>query len=211
MGEITPASEAIAGLLADGWNYAQIGKVLGVNPSYVRQAINPSPGQKQKPMVKYVSVLQGLQGRKPGAKPGALPEKRVTKAGKPAGVRKGVKTVTTRKGVQHTIVSVRKGPATLKRAIRDAAKSGKRVRWDIHYKKLKVYPDQPPKEGWASGHLPPGWDAQKLIDRIENPQESDGWKPGDVNGALTEIIKEQNPNIYSALGADQYNLFTTDN
>lgn len=211
MGEITPASEAIAGLLADGWNYAQIGKALNVNPSLIRQAINPSAGQKQKPLHKYVPALQGLQGKKPGAKPGALPGARTTKAGKPAKVRGGIKSFTTKKGVQHTVVSVKKGPATLKRVIRDAAKSGKRVRWDVHFKKLKVYPDQPPKEGWASGHLPHGWDAQTLLDRIENPQESDNWKAGDVNGALIEIIKEQNSNIYSATGADEFNLFTADN
>jgi hypothetical protein len=213
MSELTPASEAIAGLLADGWNYAQIGRALGVNGSLVRQAIAPSPGQRQKPLAKYVPALQGLQGKKPGTKPTALPAGRTTKGGKAAGVRKGLKSVNTKQGKQHTAARVKNGPVTLKRAIAKAAKAGAGLRWDINFKRIKTMSDQEKRNAWVSGQLPDGWTAQTLLDRINNPSEEEGdtWAAGDVNGALVAIALEQNEgSIVSATGPQDYSLFSTD-
>lgn len=210
MAQLTPAAELIAGLKAEGWNYTQIGKALGINGSLVRQAIAPSKGQRQKPLTKYVGALKELQGKKPGAAPSKLPGKRTTKSGATAKVRKGTKTVTTKKGVQQTITTVKKGPTTLKSALRDAASKNKQVRWSIHFKKLKTYPDRPPAPGYASTNTL-SWNARTLLDRIDNPQPGDGWRAGDVNGALIALVRAENPKILSASGADEFNLFTTDN
>lgn len=213
MADMTPAAELIAGLKADGWNYAQIGKALGINGSLVRQAIAPSKGQRQKPLTKYVGALKDLQGKKPGSTPSSLPGKRTTKSGKAAGVRKGLKSVTTKKGNQHTAARVKNGPATLKRAIGKAAGAGAGLRWDINFKRVKTISDQEKRNAWISGKLPEGWTAQTLLDRINNPipQEGDSWKAGDVNGALVAIALEQNESsVVSASGPQEYSLFSTD-
>lgn len=210
MSSMTPAAELIAGLKADGWNYSQIGKALGINGSLVRQAIAPSKGQRQKPLTKYVGSLKELQGKKPGATPSSLPAKRTTKGGKAAGVRKGLKEVTTRKGRQHTAARVKKGPATLKKAIDKAARAGAGLRWDVHFKKAKTVSDDKARPMWASGQLPSGWTAQTLLDRVEKPESGDNWKAGDINAALVAIALDQNSGIVSASGADDFSLFSTD-
>lgn len=213
MAQLTPAAEAIAALRLQGWNYSQIGKALGVNPSLVRQAINPSPGQKQKPLTKYVPALQGLQGKKPGAAPTtALPAKRTTKSGKVAGVRKGVQEFKTKKGQQHVAARVKKGPKTLRRAIERAAKQGKNLKWDVQFKRMVTKSDTELENAWATGKLPDGWDAQTLLDRIDNPQAGDNWRAGDVNAALIDILKEQNigESLTRVSGAEDFSLFTVD-
>lgn len=213
MAQMTPAAELIAGLKADGWNYTQIGKALGVNGSLVRQAIAPSKGQRQKPLTKYVPALKELQGKKPGTTPSSLPGKRTTKSGNTAGVRKGIKDVTTKKGRQHSAARVKKGPATLKRAIGKAAGTGAGLRWDINFKRVKTTSDRQKRNAWVSGQLPDGWTAQTLLDRINNPkpEEGDTWAAGDVNGALVAIALEQNEtSVVSASGPQDFSLFTTD-
>ncbi|GCE02675.1 hypothetical protein [Dictyobacter aurantiacus] len=207
MAEMTPAAEAIAGLLAGGWTYAEIGRSLGINGSSIRQAIHPSPGQRQKPLAKYVPVLQQLQGTAPGTRPATLPERRKTKSGNVASVRKGIREFKTKQGETQYAARVKKGSATLQKLLDLAAQTGKNVRWDVLFQTIRTISDAT-KSGWVTGKLPDGWTAATLLSRIAQPQQGDSWKPGDVSGALIALAKEQNEGVVSATGGREFSIFT---
>lgn len=215
MSQFTPAAELIAGLRVQGWNNAQIGRALGIDSSLVRQAYNPSPGQKQKPLTKYVPALQQLQGQKPGAKPAALPARRTTKSGTTAKVRQGIKNVTTKRGRQEFTARAKKGPKTLRKAIEKAAKQGKKVGADVNFKKGKA--KSPDDKAVRARDISNAWlstgthDAKSLLNRIDNPGQGDNWKAGDVNAALAQIARENNSSkISSATGPQEFSIYTMD-
>ncbi len=207
MATMTPAAELIAGLQAEGWSYADIAKSLNINRSLVRQAVHPSPGQRQKPLTKYVPALTQLQGQKPGAKPEQLPARRTTKSGEKAAVRVGIKEVKTRQGKTHNVARAKRGPATMRKAIEKAAKAGKDLKFDTQFKRMKTKSDKYKTHAWATGHM----NAADLLDRIDHPNAAQGelWKPGDVLGAMRAVVLAQNEgSVTNATGAEDYGLYT---
>src|SRR5579875_1729097 len=207
MAKLTPAAELIAGLQAQGWSYADIAKSLNVNRSLIRQAVNPSPGQRQKPLTKYVPALTQLQGQKPGAKPAQLPPRRTTKSGGKAAVRVGIKDVKTRQGKTHQVARGKRAPATMRKAIERAAREKKDLKFDVNFKKAKTKSDKNKQNVWATGHM----NAADLLDRIDHPEAARGetWQPGDVRAAMKIIVLAQNESsIISATGAQDYGLYT---
>ncbi len=215
MAEQSEQARLVAALQSKGYTINQIAALTGRSPRYITQArdsvqkvgkggkIASGKGQNLIPALKSLNEKGKLS-------PAQMPERRKGKTGNVARVRKGTKTITTAKGVTHTVTNVKRGPKTLKKAITEAAKNDKRLQWRINYKKMKKYPDKDPEQGWASGHLPSGWNAQTLLDRINNPQPGDDWQPGDVNAALSSITIEQNPKNISMSGAQEFNLLTAD-
>lgn len=211
-----PSEQAmlIASLQAKGYSIKDIAGLTGRTPRYIQHArdsviktgrggkLVSGKGQNLVPALKQLDEKGKLS-------PAQIPGARKTRAGTKAKVRTGTKTVTTKKGVTSTVTNVKRGPATLKRAIADAAKGNKRVRWDVHGK-VKSKSDRKGRPGWVSGHLPSGWNAQMLLDRINNPHPSDGWKAGDVNAALAEIAVGQNNGVTGLTAMDEFNLFVSD-
>jgi hypothetical protein len=195
------AQGIIQQLHSQGMSYKEIGRRIGRDSSYVSQIARR--GNKG---ASIVPALQQIQG---GATSVNVP-RRTTRGGSAARVRGKTRTFHLKSGRTRHVTNVKKGPATLKGSLQEAARKNQRVQWDVHFKKLKVYPDKPPQEGWASGHQPAGWNAQTLLDRINNPQEGDNWRPGDVNAALVDITRQQNPALYEMNQPDEFNLFTTE-
>jgi hypothetical protein len=116
------------------------------------------------------------------------------------------KILTTKSGKQSIITSVKKAPATLKKAIADAAHKNLSLRWTVRGMAMDGKSDIRSKRN-LDGHLPTGWSAQTLIDRINNPESGDSWKAGDVNGALVSIALAQNSSQVTSISSiDQYDL-----
>ena len=209
-------AQLIAALTAKGHSIKEIAALTGRTPRYITLArdsqttigkggkVISGKGQNLIPALKALNEKGTLS-------PGQIPGRRMTKAGAVAGVRKGITSVTTKKGKQQSVARVKKGPATLKRAIRKAAASGSHLKWDINFKKMKTQSGAIKQNAWATGQLPDGWTAQKLLDRIDNPkpEEGDTWRAGDVNGALVAICLEQNTDsVDSASGPQEFSMFT---
>ncbi len=205
----------IASLYAKGYTNKQLATLTGRTVRYITLARDSE--QKIGRGGKVVSgkgqnliTIHKELNERGKVSPATIPERRQAKGGTTAKVRKGGTIIKRTGGRQDVLYPVIKAPETLKGAIADAGTSGRRVRWDIHIKKLKMYPDKPSKPGWISGHLPSGWTAKTLADRIANPQAADAWKPGDVNRALLVIALQQNPKVISATQPDAYNLLIAD-
>jgi hypothetical protein len=182
----------VQSLYQKGYTNQQLAALTGRSARYITQArdsevkvgkggkISSGKGQNLIPILKQLD-------EKGKVSPAAIPERRKTKSGQVAKVRKGVTTTTTSKGKERTITSVKRGPATLKRSIQDAAQKGQTVKWTVSG---KVRTKSDPKKGHkgnVTDSTPGGWDAQALLDRIDHPQAGDNWKAGDVNTALTAI------------------------
>jgi len=178
----------IASLYGKGYSNKQLAALTGRSARYITQArdsqvkAGKAAGGKGQNLIPILKQLD----EKGKASPAAIPERRKTKSGQVAKVRKGVTTTTTKKGKERTITSVKKGPATLRRSIKDAASKGQTVKWTVTGK-VKTKSDPPGHKGHVTDSTPGGWDAQTLLDRIDNPQAGDNWKAGDVNGALASI------------------------
>jgi hypothetical protein len=173
-----------------GYTNTKIASLFGLDPSFIRQAskseekigrggkISKGKGQN------LIPALKQLVG---GGKisPSILPERRKTKSGQAAKVRKSRVVTKTVGGKERTITTVKNGPATLRKSITDAAKKGQHVKWTIggtiRTKSKQV------KQGYVTDSTPGGWTGKALLDRIDNPQSGDGWRAGDVIGALKEI------------------------
>ncbi len=208
MAEMTETAALVLELHMRGWNDAQIGRALGINGSLVRQSYNPSKGGRQKPLTKYQPALRELRNKRPGEKASSLPQRRKTKSGGTAAVRKGVKSVTTKSGSERLHARGKNARASNKRVISGASGKGSGLRWDIKFNRLRTKSDKVVENGWMSGHLPSGWTADTLQERINNPQEGDNWKAGDVNGALTALAMEQNAgSIVSATGRAEISIY----
>lgn len=210
-------AQLIAQLTAKGFSTKDLAALTGRTPRYITLArdtqttigkggkVISGRGQNLIPALKALNEKGTLS-------PGQIPARRVTKAGTLAGVRKGIKTVTTKKGgKQQSVARVKKGPVTLNKAIARAAQSGAGLKWDVNFKKVKTKSDKVKENAWVTGRLPDGWSAQTLQDRIANPksEEGDTWRAGDVNGALAAIAIAQNESsVTSATGAQEFSLFT---
>jgi hypothetical protein len=210
-----PSEQArlIASLTAKGYSIKHIADITGRTARYITQARDSvvqtgASGKtthgKGQNLIPALSALDE-KGR---VSPAQLPERRKTKSGETASVRKGVRSYTTKGGKQQQAARVKRGPKTLKRAISKAG--GKRLKWDVKYKKMKTDSDREKFDAWATGHLPDDWTPEDLENRINNPEEGDSWAPGDVNGALSALALEQNPHIVGASGAEEFSLFTTE-
>lgn len=203
----TPSEQArlIQSLYTKGYTNQQLAALTGRSARYITQArdsevkvgkngkVSSGKGQNLVPILKQLN-------EKGKASPSAIPERRKTKSGQVAKVRKGVTTTTTSKGKERTITTVKKGPATLRKSIQDAASKGQSVKWNIGGR-VKTKSDKKGHKGNVTDSTPGGWDAQKLLDRIDNPREGDNWKPGDVNAALADIaVRSQHSSVTSITG-----------
>ncbi|EFH79543.1 hypothetical protein [Ktedonobacter racemifer] len=206
----------ISSLMGKGYSMKDIAALTGRTPRYIGFArdsetkIGRGGKETHGKGQNLIPALRQLD-EKGKLSPAEMPGRRTTKSGAVAKVRKGTTVTTTRRGVQHTRTTVKKGPATIRRALQDAAKNNKRVRWDVNFKKGKTTSDPNKRNMWASGAPYGGMSAQDLLNRIDNPQSGDNWRAGDVNGALASLAIQQSPGVVSATGPQEYNLFTTDN
>jgi hypothetical protein len=213
MAEPSEQARLIADLTAKGHSIKDIAALTGRTPRYITQArdsVTQTSASGKTTHGKGQNLIPALSALSERGKlsPAQIPERRKTKSGATASVRKGVRQYTTKSGKQQQAARVKRGPKTLKRAISKAG--GKRLKWDVKYKKMKTDSDQEKQHAWATGKLPDDWTPEDLEDRINNPQEGDGWAPGDVNGALSALALEQNPHIVGATGAEEFSLFTTE-
>ena len=202
-----PSEQArlVNSLLGKGYSVKDLASLTGRSPRYITQArdsiekigkggkVSSGKGQNLIPALKQLNDKGKLS-------PAAMPARRLTKAGTQAKVRKGVTTTITTKGTQRTITNVKKGPATLRQSIKDAASKNQHIKWNIKGKKVKTKSDKKGHPGYVTGHAPFGWSAQKLLDRIDNPQAGDDWKAGDVNAALTAFAVKQNSSAVTSIG-----------
>lgn len=182
----------IQSLYAKGYTNQQLATLTGRSARYITQArdsevkvgkggkVSSGKGQNLIPVLKQLN-------EKGKVSPAAIPERRKTKSGQVAKVRKGVTTQVTKQGKERTITSVKKGPATLRRSIQDAASKGQAVKWTVSGKVRTKSDPKRGHKGYVTDSTPGGWDAQSLLNRIDNPRPGDTWKAGDVNGALTAI------------------------
>ncbi len=211
----TPSEQArlVQSLYAKGYTNKQLAALTGRSERYITQARDAvmttgkggkvSSGKGQN----LIAVLKQLD-EKGKASPSAIPERRKTKSGQVAKVRKGVIITKTAKGKERTITTVKKGPATLRKSIQDAAKKGQSVKW-TNNGKVKTKSDKKGHKGYVTDSTPGGWSAQALLDRIDNPQASDNWKPGDVNTALAEIaVRSQHGAVTSISAITETTLWT---
>jgi hypothetical protein len=195
----------VQSLLGKGYSVKDLATLTGRSPRYITQArdsvekigkggkVSSGKGQNLIPALKQLKEKGKIS-------PALMPARRVTKTGVQAKVRKGVTTTTTAKGTERTITNVKKGPATLRQSIKDAASKNQHIKWNIKGKKVKTKSDKKGHPGYVTGHTPFGWNAQQLLDRIDKPQAGDNWKAGDVNGALTTLAVKQNSGAVTSIG-----------
>jgi len=195
----------VASLYAKGYTNQQLATLTGRSARYITQArdsqttvgkggkVSSGKGQNLIPILKQLD-------EKGKVSPAAIPERRKTKSGQVAKVRKGVTTQMTKKGKERTITSVKKGPATLKKSIQEAAKKGQTVKWTITGK-VKTKSDKKGHKGHVTDSTPGGWEAQDLLDRIDNPGPDDNWQAGDVNAALAAIAVESQHGAVTSISA----------
>lgn len=205
MAQPSEQARLIQSLYAKGYTNQQLAVLTGRSARYITQArdsevkvgksgkVSSGKGQNLVPILKQLN-------EKGKVLPSAIPERRKTKSGQVARVRKGVTTTTTTKGKERTITTVKKGPATLRRSIQEAAKKGESVKWSIGGR-VKTKSDKKGHKGNVTDSTPGGWNAQALLNRIDNPQMGDNWKAGDINAALSEIaVRSQHGSVTSISG-----------
>jgi hypothetical protein len=198
-------AQLIQSLYQKGYSNQQLATLTGRSARYITQARDSevkvgkggkvSSGKGQN----LILLLKQLD-EKGKVSPSAIPERRKTKGGQVAKVRKGVTTQMTKKGKERTITTVKKGPVTLRRSIQEAAKKGQSVKWTISGK-VKTKSDKKGHKGNVTDSTLGGWSAQALLDRIDNPQSGDGWSSGDVNTALAEIAIQSQHGAVTSISA----------
>lgn len=182
---LSEQARLIQSLYQKGYTNKQLAALTGRSTRYITLArdskIKPGKASGGKGQ-NLIPILRQLdeQGK---ASPSAIPERRKTKGGQTAKVRKGVTTTTTASGKERTITTVKKGPATLRKSIQDAANKGQSVKWTVTGK-VKTKSDKKGHKGYVTDSTPGGWTGQSLLDRIDNPAPGDNWQAGDVTGAL---------------------------
>jgi hypothetical protein len=203
MAKQSEQARLVHSLLNKGYSVKDLATLTGRSSRYITQArdsvekvgkggkILSGKGQNLIPALKQLNDKGKLS-------PAQIPQRRVTKSGQIAKVRKGVTTVITAKGKQRTITNVKKGSTTLKQSIKDAADKNQHIKWNIKGK-VKTKSDKKGHSGYVTGHTPFGWNARELLDRIDNPKEGDNWKAGDVNGALIALAVEQNSSAVTSI------------
>lgn len=137
---MSTSAELLADLLAGGLNYADVGKALGRNRSYVRQvAIGAKPGHG---LTESLAALRerlaagGADAAKTAAVP--APEARVTRAGRPARVRRPT-TTGPKSGAWATSTVKRQGARNgahgLAHAMHDADEAGQTLAVTVTFAK----------------------------------------------------------------------------
>lgn len=206
-------AQLVHSLLGKGYSVKDLAGLTGRSSRYITQArdsveqvgksgkMSSGKGQNLIPALKQLDERGKVS-------PAELPERRKTRTGQEAKVRKGVTTTITAKGKERTITNVKKGPATLKQSIRDAASKNQHVKWTIKAKKVKTKSDTKGHPGYVTGHTPFGWSARDLLDRIDNPRADDNWSAGDVNGALIALAIEQNSSAVTSIsGIEEFTMW----
>lgn len=205
-------SRLIHQLYAKGYTDKQLAALTFRSTRYITQARDSEAGISKSGKVtggkgqNLIPILRELN-EKGKVSPAAIPERRKTKSGKTAAVRKGVTTETTKSGKERTVLPSTKGPATIRRFIRDAAQKGQYVKWTA-IGKVKTKSDPEGHKGKVTDTTPGGWTAQALLDRIDHPQAGDKWKAGDVIGALKRIgVDSQHGSVTSIVNLEGISLW----
>lgn len=207
---LSEQARLIASLYGKGYTNKQLAALTGRSARYITQARDSqviagkaSGGKGQN----LIPILRQLD-EKGKVSPAAIPERRKTKSGQVAKVRKGVTTTVTNKGKERTVTSVKKGPATLKRSIQDAANKGQSVKWTVTGRVRTKSDPRRGHQGYVTDSTPGGWSGKELLDRINNPRPGDNWQPGDVNTALASIgVASQRGAVTSMTGIDGISLW----
>jgi hypothetical protein len=211
---LSEQAHLVRSLLAKGQSVKGLATLFGVSPRYITQArdavekvgkggkVSKGKGQNLLPALRQLN-------EKGKVSPAQLPERRKTKSGQVAKTRKGVTKTTTAKGTERTITSVKKGPATLRKSIQDAASKGQSVKWTIGGKVRTKSDPKKGHKGYVTDSTPGGWNAQTLLDRIDKPLPGDDWSPGDINAALAEIaVRSQHGSVTSITAITETTLWT---
>lgn len=194
---IAQAQALIASLKAQGMSYAEIGRRTGRDVSYISQAAKGKKGGN------LVGPLQKIAA---GAAKAEAP-RRTGKAGTEAKVRRGV----NKDAAGNISVKTKTGDKTLVKGLQQAG--NRPVKWKIKVKKLKTTSDQTVKDTGVNGGsaFRHPWTADKLLDRIQNPQAGDNWQPGQARRAMAEIAMQENKNSYTSYqGIQEVQMYTVE-
>lgn len=205
---LSEQARLIHSLYAKGYTNRQLADLTGRSARYITQARDSEtkPGKASGGKGQNLIPILRQLDEKGKASPSAIPERRKTKGGTTAKVRKGVATTTTVSGKERTILTVKKAPATIRRFIQDAAKKGQYVKWTVTGK-VKTKSDKKGHRGNVTDSTPGGWTAQALLNRIDNPAPGDKWNAGDVIGALKHIgIASQHGAVTSVTNIEEIRL-----
>jgi len=200
--QIAAAQGLIASLKSGGMSYAEIGRRVGRDVSYISQAAKGKKGG---------NLVGALQQLSQGAKAAPV-SRRVSKSGSQARVRRGVQTDSA----GNISVKTRTGDKTLVKALKKGGQ--KPVKWKIKVKKAKTTSDRTVKDTGFNGGSPQGsragfhrntWTCDKLLDRIQKPQPGDTWQPGEARKAMAEIAARENSNsLTSYAGIQEVQMYT---
>jgi hypothetical protein len=206
------AETLIKTLYAHGWNNSEIGRAVGRNASMIRQGAVPNAKGYLKPLTPLLPALRTLvatgKGPSVGLTLGQLETgHRATKAGTPAAVRQRAQRLGAAAAPEQQALHVTtNGNKTILKTLDRAAKEGKQVMLTPTFTNVRRSKSSGGKKR-GRGRAPTGkgkhekraevplfqkggWDAQKLLDRINNPRTSDPWKAGDARGAMKGLAKE---------------------
>jgi len=212
---MTEAQELIASLMASGMNYADIGKAIGRNASYVRQAMVPNGKGYVKPARPAIPALQQLNGM---VQRGERPEKaievprRASKAGGLANVRGGL--------IEEKLGGLRvqtKHEGFLLNQIREAADKGQWISMRMRFDKITWGRGNEKEKHGNVNMYKNGYSAKALLDRVEKLAEEKGITPEE---ALKEILRKDafaatqkkggSAGMKSAGKVEQYEMETSD-
>jgi hypothetical protein len=212
---MTEAQELIASLMSQGMNYADIGKAIGRDASYIRQAMVPNAKGYVKPARPALPALQQLNGLR---ERGITPEKaievprRASKAGGLANVRGGL--------IEEKAGGLRvqtKHEGFLMTQIREAADKGQWVSMRVRFDKV-TWGRGNEKEKHANVQMyKNGYSAKALLDRVEKLAQEKGITPEE---ALKELLRKDAFSATSKKGGsagmktagkvEQYEMETSD-
>jgi hypothetical protein len=194
--QIAAAQQLIGSLKAGGMSYAEIGRRVGRDVSYISQAARGKKGGN------LVGPLQQIIG---GAKK-AEPPRRTTKGSTTqAKVRRGIQ-----KSADGNIsVKTKTGDKTLIKGLKEGGT--KPVKWKLRFKKLKTQTDREVTKAGVNGGSARNhpWTADKLLNRIQNPQPGDNWRAGQARKAMAEIAMRENSNAFTSyVGIEEVQMYT---
>lgn len=206
------AAGLIEALHALGWKNTDIARAVGRDASLIRQGIVPNAKGYTKPLTSLLPALHTLvatgKGPSVALTIGQLETgRRATKAGTPAAVRQRAQRLGTAAAPEQKALHVTtNGNKTILRTLDQAAKEGKHVMLTPTFTNVRRSKSSGGKKH-GRGRAPKGkgkhekraevpmfqkggWDAQKLLDRINNPRPGDPWKAGDARAAMKGLAKE---------------------
>lgn len=187
----TAAQSVISSLLGKGWNKSQLARYVGRDASLISQAAKGG-----KPIENLLPALKHLDSLKGSPSSLALTLGRANVPARQQRVRQPAQRLgaATTPEAQRPLFIETTGNADARRALEQMAKEGKRIQvtadsTNVKRKQYARRKGRPPtgkgaqeKRSEVTLYQKGGYDAQRALDRINNPQPGDSWKPGDVTG-----------------------------